>query len=180
MWLDYKCKDKNAMYIRNVLELSLIHIWPYDHIISVLDAAFRAVFFDKLQPLPIQSSKVLDLQVLCLVEQVTVNISAAFVGAQIKTFGPFLRLAFQDGTVKSPALSLIHICGKSVLLLLIFLFVNSMILSTNMILHATESTEAAMQEKAGAKVVCEISDTANPITEDVYKRQGLCTRCRFG
>ena len=24
-------------------------------------------------------------------------------GAQIKTFGPFLRLAFQDGTVKSPA-----------------------------------------------------------------------------
>ena len=45
----------------------------------------------------------LDLQVLCLVEQVTVNISAAFVGAQIKTFGPFLRLAFQDGTVKSPA-----------------------------------------------------------------------------
>ena len=36
-------------------------------------------------------------------EQVTVNISAAFVGAQIKTFGPFLRLAFQDGTVKSPA-----------------------------------------------------------------------------
>ena len=38
--------------------------------------------------------------------------------------------------------------GKSVLLLLIFLFVNSMILSTNMILHA-----------------CEISDTANPITD---------------
>ena len=46
--------------------------------------------------------------------------------------------------------------AKSVLLLLIFLFVNSMILSTNMILHATERTEAAMQEKAGAKVVCEI------------------------
>ena len=55
--------------------------------------------------------------------------------------------------------------GKSVLLLLIFLFVNSMILSTNMILHATESTEAAMQEKAGAKVVCEISDIAYPITD---------------
>src|SRR5699024_3373055 len=51
--------------------------------------------------------------------------------------------------------------GKSVLLLLIFLFVNSMILSTNMILHATESTEAAMQEKA----VCEITDTAYPITD---------------
>ena len=62
-------------------------------------------------------------------------------------------------------LYLMRKCGKSVLLLLIFLFVNSMILSTNMILHATESTEAAMQEKAGAKVVCEISDTANPITD---------------
>lgn len=54
---------------------------------------------------------------------------------------------------------------KSVLLLLIFLFVNSMILSTSMILHATERTEAAMQEKAGAKVVCEITDTANRITD---------------
>lgn len=55
--------------------------------------------------------------------------------------------------------------AKSVLLLLIFLFVNSMILSTNMILHATERTEAAMQEKAGAKVVCEIMNTTHPITD---------------
>ena len=62
-------------------------------------------------------------------------------------------------------LYLIRKRGKSILLLLIFLFVNSMILSTNMILHATESTEAAMREKAGAKVVCEISDTAYPITD---------------
>lgn len=62
-------------------------------------------------------------------------------------------------------LYLIRKRGKSVLLLLIFLFVNSMILSTNMILHATESTEANMREKAGAKVVCEISETAYPITD---------------
>ena len=62
-------------------------------------------------------------------------------------------------------LYLIRKRGKSVLLLLIFLFVNSMILSTNMILHATENTEAAMREKAGAKVVCEISHTAYPITD---------------
>ena len=62
-------------------------------------------------------------------------------------------------------LYLIRKRGKSILLLLIFLFVNSMILSTNMILHATESTEAAMREKAGAKVVCEISDTTYPITD---------------
>ena len=54
---------------------------------------------------------------------------------------------------------------KSLLLLLIFLLVNSMILSTNMILHATERTEAAMQEKTKAKVISEITDTANEITD---------------
>lgn len=54
---------------------------------------------------------------------------------------------------------------KSILLLLIFLLVNSMILSTNMVLHATERTEAAMQEKTKAKVVCEVADTANMITD---------------
>ena len=54
---------------------------------------------------------------------------------------------------------------KSLLLLLIFLLVNSMILSTNMILHATERTEAAMQEKTKAKVISEIMDTANEITD---------------
>ena len=54
---------------------------------------------------------------------------------------------------------------KSLLLLLIFLLVNSMILSTNMILHATERTAAAMQEKTKAKVISEITDTANAITD---------------
>lgn len=54
---------------------------------------------------------------------------------------------------------------KSILLLLIFLLVNSMILSTNMILHATERTETAMQEKTKAKVVCDAADTANMITD---------------
>lgn len=54
---------------------------------------------------------------------------------------------------------------KSILLLLIFLLVNSMILTTNMILHATERTEVAMQEKTKAKVVCEAADTANMITD---------------
>ena len=66
---------------------------------------------------------------------------------------------------KRGLLYLIRKRGKSVLLLLIFLLVNSMILGTNMILHATESTEDAIREKAGAKVVCEISDTAYPITD---------------
>lgn len=49
---------------------------------------------------------------------------------------------------------------KSVLLLLVLFVSNSMILCTNMILHATESTESDMQKKAGTKVVCEISNTA--------------------
>ena len=62
-------------------------------------------------------------------------------------------------------LYLIRKCTKSLLLLLIFLLVNSMILSTNMILHAAERTEAAMQEKTKAKVIAEITDTANEITD---------------
>ena len=56
--------------------------------------------------------------------------------------------------------------AKSILLLLIFLFVNSMILGTNMILHAAQSTEAAMKEKTKAKVVCEMADAGQPVTEE--------------
>ena len=66
---------------------------------------------------------------------------------------------------KRSFLYLIRKRTKSILLLLIFLLVNSMILNTNMILHATERTEADMQEKTKAKVVCEITDTANEITD---------------
>lgn len=56
--------------------------------------------------------------------------------------------------------------AKSILLLLIFLFVNSMILGTNMILHAAQSTEAALKEKTKAKVVCEMADAGQPVTEE--------------
>ena len=56
--------------------------------------------------------------------------------------------------------------AKSILLLMIFLFVNSMILGTNMILHAAQSTEAAMKEKTNAKVVCEMADAGQPVTEE--------------
>ena len=56
--------------------------------------------------------------------------------------------------------------AKSILLLMIFLFVNSMILGTNMILHAAQSTEAALKEKTKAKVVCEIADAGQPVTEE--------------
>ena len=54
--------------------------------------------------------------------------------------------------------------GKSLLLLLIFLFVNTMILSTSLILRATEETKAAMQEKTKSKVVCEIAESGAQIT----------------
>lgn len=56
--------------------------------------------------------------------------------------------------------------AKSILLLMIFLFVNSMILGTNMILHAAQSTEAALKEKTKAKVVCEMTDAGQPVTEE--------------
>ena len=56
--------------------------------------------------------------------------------------------------------------AKSILLLMIFLFVNSMILGTNMILHAAQSTEASMKEKTKAKVVCEMADAGQPVTEE--------------
>lgn len=54
--------------------------------------------------------------------------------------------------------------GKSLLLLLIFLFINTMILSTSLILRATEETKAAMQEKTKSKVVCEIAESGAQIT----------------
>lgn len=62
--------------------------------------------------------------------------------------------------------------AKSILLLMIFLFVNSMILGTNMILHAAQSTEAAMKEKTKAKVVCEMTDAGQSVTEEDAREIG--------
>ena len=62
--------------------------------------------------------------------------------------------------------------AKSILLLMIFLFVNSMILGTNMILHTAQSTEAAMKEKTKAKVVCEMTDAGQPVTEEDARKIG--------
>lgn len=64
--------------------------------------------------------------------------------------------------------------GKSLLLLLIFLFVNTMILSTSLILRATEETKAAMQEKTKSKVVCEITESGARITaQDLEQIESL-------
>ena len=62
--------------------------------------------------------------------------------------------------------------AKSILLLMIFLFVNSMILGTNMILHAAQSTEAAMKEKTKAKVVCEMTDAGQSVAEEDARKIG--------
>ena len=62
--------------------------------------------------------------------------------------------------------------AKSILLWMIFLFVNSMILGTNMILHAAQSTEAAMKEKTKAKVVCEMTDAGQSVTEEDARKIG--------
>ena len=62
--------------------------------------------------------------------------------------------------------------AKSLLLFLVFLLVGSMILSTTLILQAAQTTEARMQEKAKAKVVCEMTDSARPLTEDEARKIG--------
>ena len=63
--------------------------------------------------------------------------------------------------------------AKSLLLFLVFLLVGSMILSTTLILQAAQTTEARMQEKAKAKVVCEMTDSARPLTEDEARKIGM-------
>ncbi|MBS5324672.1 MAG: ABC transporter permease [Lachnospiraceae bacterium] len=81
-------------------------------------------------------------------------------------------------------LYLIRKPAKMVLLLLVFLLVNTMILGTNMILHATERTEVMMQEKTGTKVICEIADTSRLMTvreaEDIGRLSAVTSVNRMG
>lgn len=56
--------------------------------------------------------------------------------------------------------------AKALLLFLVFLFVNSMILSATMILRATEDSKLSMQEKTGSKVVAEIVSANERITRN--------------
>ncbi len=74
--------------------------------------------------------------------------------------------------------------GKSLLLLLIFLFINTMILSTNMILHAAEDTKADMQKKTKSKLVCEVTDTDTQITsqdlENIQSQPHVTSLNRLG
>lgn len=55
--------------------------------------------------------------------------------------------------------------AKAILLFFVLLLVSSMILSTNMILRATEDSKAAIQEKTKSKIVLEITKEGNRITQ---------------
>lgn len=56
--------------------------------------------------------------------------------------------------------------SKTLILLLVLLLINSMILSSYIILHATENSRLTMQEKTGTKLVLECKDRENFITEN--------------
>lgn len=55
--------------------------------------------------------------------------------------------------------------AKAILLFFVLLLVSSMILSTNMILRATEDSKAEIQEKTKSKIVLEITKEENRITQ---------------
>ena len=59
--------------------------------------------------------------------------------------------------------------SKTFILLLVLLFINSMILSSYIILHATENSRLTMQEKTGTKLVLEVEDRNHYITENEIK-----------
>ena len=56
--------------------------------------------------------------------------------------------------------------SKTFILLLVLLFISSMILSSYMILHATEDSRIAMQEKMGTKAVMEVKGSGQMIAEN--------------
>lgn len=56
--------------------------------------------------------------------------------------------------------------GKTILLLIVLILVNSMILGTSMILRTTNESRQAMQEKTNSKIVAEITSKDSKITEN--------------
>lgn len=56
--------------------------------------------------------------------------------------------------------------SKTFILLLVLLFINSMILGSYMILHATQDSRIAMQEKMGTKAVLEIKESDQFLMEN--------------
>lgn len=60
--------------------------------------------------------------------------------------------------------------SKTFILLLVLLFINSMILGSYMILHATEDSRITMQEKMGTKAVLEVKGSDQFITENEVRK----------
>lgn len=60
--------------------------------------------------------------------------------------------------------------SKTFILLLVLLFINSMILGSYMILHATEDARITMQEKMGTKAVLEVKGSDRFITENEVRK----------
>lgn len=60
--------------------------------------------------------------------------------------------------------------SKTFILLLVLLFINSMILGSYMILHATEDFRITMQEKMGTKAVLEVKGSDRFITENEVRK----------
>ena len=56
--------------------------------------------------------------------------------------------------------------GKTILLLIVLILVNSMILGTSMILRTTNESKQAIQEKTNSKIVAEITSKDSKITEN--------------
>jgi hypothetical protein len=62
--------------------------------------------------------------------------------------------------------------GKTILLLIVLILVNSMILGTSMILRTTNESKQAMQEKTNSKIVAEITSKDSKITENEVNKIG--------
>lgn len=60
--------------------------------------------------------------------------------------------------------------SKTFILLLVLLFINSMILGSYMILHATEDSRITMQEKMGTKALLEVKGSEQFITENEVRK----------
>ena len=61
--------------------------------------------------------------------------------------------------------------GKTILLLIVLILVNSMILGTSMILRTTNESKQAMQEKTNSKIVAEITSKMYPF---IYLFSAVC------
>lgn len=63
--------------------------------------------------------------------------------------------------------------SKTIILMLIFILIGSMILCTSIISRATEESKMQIQEKTGSKVIIEITDEKDKISEEEMQKAAL-------